>query len=435
MKLITLFFSPVIKYRSRSSIKQLILIRFCYLMILVYSFTSCSEILSVPNISHERVEILSPSDEATVDELPVTLSWIGVQDASHYRIQIFTPSIEKNERILIDSILTNEFYTDSLLTGELEWRVRAENSSYQSPYSSRKLKIVIPSITTDKIELLAPVEGVVQSDFETLFSWNSAPNAVNYRVQIGKPNFEELEELVLDSIVTNSSLTYKFEDAGRYQWRIRGENQEKFSTYTTRNFTLEADTSLKDELVKLLAPQDNTTRTNGAVRFTWEAIEKADNYRIQVSTPNFESPEQFILDTITDETDVDHFFEDGKTYQWRVKALNEFAETSYSSRTFRVQVVPDLTSKTVKILAPVNNSKLTNTNVNLTWTAVEGASGYHVQIATPSFASALQIVADSRISIANFNQTLTASTTYEWRVRAENENSETGYTTSKFSVQ
>tara|TARA_B110000114_G_C14833411_1_gene293612 strand:+ start:159 stop:521 length:363 start_codon:yes stop_codon:yes gene_type:complete len=109
-------------------------------MIFVYSFTSCSEILSVPNISHERVEILSPSDEATLDELPVTLSWIGVQDASHYRIQIFTPSIEKNERILIDSILTNEFYTDSLLTGELEWRVRAENSSYQSPYSSRKLK-------------------------------------------------------------------------------------------------------------------------------------------------------------------------------------------------------------------------------------------------------------------------------------------------------
>ncbi|MDA9361438.1 hypothetical protein N9R08_02995, partial [Flavobacteriaceae bacterium] len=61
--------------------------------------------------------------------------------------------------------------------------------------------------------------------FETLFSWNSLPNAVNYRIQIGKPNFDELEELVLDSIITNSSLAYKFEDAGRYQWRVRGENQ------------------------------------------------------------------------------------------------------------------------------------------------------------------------------------------------------------------
>ena len=225
MKLTTLSFVSVLVYRDPSSIQRLIPVRFLLLTAVFCLFTHCSEILSVPNISHERVEILSSSDEATVDELPVTLSWIGVQDASHCRIQIFTPSIEKSERILIDSILTNEFYTDSLLIGELEWRVRAENSSYQSPYSSRKLNVVIPSITTDKIVLLAPVEGVVQSDFETLFSWNSLPNAVNYRIQIGKPNFDELEELVLDSIITNSSLAYKFEDAGRYQWRVRGENQ------------------------------------------------------------------------------------------------------------------------------------------------------------------------------------------------------------------
>jgi len=83
MKLINKPFGSVFKYWNPSSIERLILIRFCYLMLIVYSFTSCSEILSVPDISHERVEILSPSDEATVQELPVTLSWIGVQDAGN----------------------------------------------------------------------------------------------------------------------------------------------------------------------------------------------------------------------------------------------------------------------------------------------------------------------------------------------------------------
>jgi hypothetical protein len=71
MRLIKKPFVSVFKYWNPSSIERLILIRFCYLMLIVYSFTSCSEILSVPDISHERVEILSPSDEATVQELPV----------------------------------------------------------------------------------------------------------------------------------------------------------------------------------------------------------------------------------------------------------------------------------------------------------------------------------------------------------------------------
>ena len=73
MRLIKKPFVSVFKYWNPSSIERLILIRFCYLMLIVYSFTSFSEILSVPDISHERVELLSPSDEATEEELPITL--------------------------------------------------------------------------------------------------------------------------------------------------------------------------------------------------------------------------------------------------------------------------------------------------------------------------------------------------------------------------
>ena len=433
MKLTNLFPSFVLHYRHQvSAAHRLKLIFFLYLIILCSLTCGCNEILTVQNISQEEVEILSPSDHATLDKLPFTLAWIGIEEASHYRLQIFTPSIDQSERILVDSILTNQFYTDSISVDAIEWRVRAENSSYQSQYSSRKFTLEFPSITNDRITLIAPKEGAKQYDFNMLFSWNSLPNAEVYQVQIGKPNFEKL---VVDSLVSSSKLTYKFDNAGQYQWRVRGENQTKFTPYTTQNFTIKIDTSLESEVIKLLAPADNLTFDDGNIRLTWEAIEKAKNYRVQVSTPNFENAEQFILDSLTNNTSVNHHFDDGKTYQWRVKAIDSFTETAYSFRTFKVQSILDLSNKTVPILAPVNNSKLKNPEVNLTWVAVEGATEYHVQIATPSFTHALQIVADSQISDTNLSQTLTASTTYEWRVKALNSSSETPYTTSKFSIE
>jgi len=66
-------------------------------MLIVYSFTSCSEILSVPDISHERVELLSPSDEATEEELPITLD--NVSNLLKFQYQV-TKQLKKNFPLL-----------------------------------------------------------------------------------------------------------------------------------------------------------------------------------------------------------------------------------------------------------------------------------------------------------------------------------------------
>ena len=62
--------------------------------------------------------------------------------------------------------------------------------------------------------------------------------------------------------------------------------------------------------------------------------------------------------------------------------------------------VEDISNTTVIILAPTNNAVLNNTTLTFSWEPIESAETYQIQIATPTFDEALQIVVDSTAIIA-----------------------------------
>lgn len=93
----------------------------------------------------------------------------------------------------------------------------------------------------------------------------------------------------------------------------------------------------------------------------------------------------------------------------------------------------DITNSYLKILAPTNESNVDAGNIIFTWEAVEYADQYHIQIATPDFDNANQIILDSIITNTNCNKVL-FSGNYEWRVRAENSVYVTSYFSNDFHV-
>jgi len=95
--------------------------------------------------------------------------------------------------------------------------------------------------------------------------------------------------------------------------------------------------------------------------------------------------------------------------------------------------VEDISNSTVTILAPTDNAELNQTTLMFSWESVEDAETYKLQIATPSFLEALQIVEDTTVTTQHFSKTLDYGT-YEWRVRAENSSYHTAYTTHQFSI-
>lgn len=102
--------------------------------------------------------------------------------------------------------------------------------------------------------------------------------------------------------------------------------------------------------------------------------------------------------------------------------------------------VPDISEQQVTLLAPTSGSVLETNTVSFNWETVEEATGYAVQVATPNFENAAQLVLDSiveldtlgyvtkRMEMSLFNGN------YEWRVKAFNSDFETGYSSSAFQV-
>ena len=89
----------------------------------------------------------------------------------------------------------------------------------------------------------------------------------------------------------------------------------------------------------------------------------------------------------------------------------------------------------VVLVAPVNEAVFTETTVNLVWNTVEGADEYVVQIATPSFEEPLQFVTDSIVTTTNLNLILNPGTSYQWRIKGQNVNYETAFSTRSLEIE
>lgn len=95
---------------------------------------------------------------------------------------------------------------------------------------------------------------------------------------------------------------------------------------------------------------------------------------------------------------------------------------------------PDLSDSQINILSPVDNL-VTNAATNtFAWDPVEGAAKYQLQIVSPKFDSVVRFITDSSLTRNQLTYTLTPGI-YQWRVKAINAGSQTGYFTRKITIQ
>ncbi|MEO1486502.1 MAG: hypothetical protein AAFU57_12190 [Bacteroidota bacterium] len=103
--------------------------------------------------------------------------------------------------------------------------------------------------------------------------------------------------------------------------------------------------------------------------------------------------------------------------------------------------VQDISNESVVLLAPAENTVVTDSVVNFVWNEILDVDidAYRVQIATPSFESAAQIVLDSTLTLdstfvgTRVSQKL-SNRAYQWRVKAMNSAFETNFTVNDFTV-
>jgi hypothetical protein len=96
-------------------------------------------------------------------------------------------------------------------------------------------------------------------------------------------------------------------------------------------------------------------------------------------------------------------------------------------------LVKDISNTQVITLAPTEGAQVVAGTISLRWELVDEATSYRVQVATPNFDNATQVLLDSSVSTNAIDVALTAGT-YQWRVSALNSEYSTRYTTISFTV-
>ncbi len=401
----------------------------------------------------DKVELSSPGDNQNNITVLPTFQWYHSMRTVKYTFQLATDfafeNIVLDEEILLTVKSVGDMIADFIpsFTPEEDldhdtqyyWRVRGENpgglGEWSDVWTFRTLWPV-----PDQIVLVSPSNGAGGQPIRPTLIWNEVQYANWYYLEIytnsnytGDPVYIKDEifgtsgdaKAVFDS--ENSAIyeTVEFtldedlEIDQTYFWRVRGTNNTGDGVWSaSRSFTVGA---LVPEMVNLLNPNNGQTDVALEPAFRWAPAERADSYRLQVSTvENFSS-------TIIDDRDIQTTTHTSATklagstvYFYRVRGINNQGAGAWSTvRTFTTtQDVP----AQVSIRNPNNNETNVSLTPTFTWLEVSGASSYHLQVSREeNFANNvidLEGITTNMVEIVQGS--LRGSTTYRYRVRARN---------------
>jgi hypothetical protein len=181
---------------------------------------------------------------------------------------------------------------------------------------------------------------------------------------------------------------------------------------------------LDQTVVNIIIPSDSLRTPVATQTFWWDDVYGADEYRIQIVSPHFDSIYTLITDEFVDTSRFNYTLHPG-TYQWRVKALNYATETPWATRTLIIDSTLDLSSQTLVLLSPLQNDTSNTLVYTLRWQSLYNADVYRYEVWQPALNGTLVEANGTTGSAATI--TLLAEGAFLWRVRAENALGNTPY--------
>lgn len=197
--------------------------------------------------------------------------------------------------------------------------------------------IEVTDISNEELKILAPTDGAILTDETVAFTWEAMEEAEQYHLQIAIPNFQQAMQIVADTLVAKTTFA-KALQSGNYQWRIRGENSGYHTAYLIQSFQVLTDVEdISNAQVTITAPDDNATfQTTDTITFTWNAVEGAESYTVQIVTPDFDNITATVTDTVIAETTISVDNLNAGDYKMRIQAKNTLYETAYTEIGFTV---------------------------------------------------------------------------------------------------
>lgn len=194
-----------------------------------------------------------------------------------------------------------------------------------TPYTtdlSPWIKWTTPELSNDTTyftTLVNPSDSQTGLQTNITFKWNKIIQAEKYYIQLSTdPRFNTIiksDSTTADTLITFDNLL----ERTKYFWRIRIKSKGGLGPWSSiGNFV--TTLSIPTALPKLASPSPLPSRT-GYVTFSWNKVEEATEYTVQVSrAQNFATIFKSTL--VTDTLSTLSFFSEGIKYFWRVQAQN-----------------------------------------------------------------------------------------------------------------
>lgn len=194
---------------------------------------------------------------------------------------------------------------------------------------------IVKNIKNDVVTIIAPSDHLVTPYNNVIFWWDELDGAEKYNLQIVKPDFNSVSQLVIDTTITGNKFNYTF-TPGNYHWRIKAINSGGSTAYTTRKLIIDTTSNLNLVTVGLITPTNYIVTSNNTIAFSWNPIATATYYELKLTNTTTNSV--ITISNITGSTYTYSFTTAAEEkYSWQVKAFNAFSQTQNNTiRSFRI---------------------------------------------------------------------------------------------------
>ena len=361
-----------------------------------------------------------PARGAVISGYIPTLDWDDAVDAGHYQVQIATSSGFSAASLVFDAISTPSTWdvpADKPLPSNdtYYWRVRAVNehglNGPWTAYSYFRTALHTPV-------LHAPPDGGSALTTRPTFIWDGDPKATSYTFQLStSPTFSPL---LVNAGVTKPTYTASV-DLGRnklFYWRVYAKGAYPSPWSAPSSFT-SAD---PPPIPTLVAPVSGSLMNGYTPGLDWNDAPGTGHYRVQIATSSSFSLASLVFDEnstpSTWDVPSDKPLPANDSYYWRVSTYDSLGQYSLWSPTryFRTRMLPPV------LLTPAENGQALTTRPTFTWGAVNGATGYALQISTSSGFSPLLVNAAPTTAAYTLTSDLPRNVPLFWRVSAKGAN-------------
>jgi uncharacterized protein YceK len=176
--------------------------------------------VAATSIKQQTVQLNTPANNLVTNQASASFQWSSLYGATQYRLEIDTNNFANESAVVSNTVIPGQQMNFTFPKDQIyQWRVRAENDTAQSLWSSINL-ITYDHTPPGPVSLVSPTNGQTVA-LPVNLQWTSSASAVKYKVYVFKSDSTSLYNQNFPAQVNTTSYSFNLGKSGdKVYWKI-----------------------------------------------------------------------------------------------------------------------------------------------------------------------------------------------------------------------